>query len=115
VLCVARDLRWGRVGETFGEDPLLIGRLAGALIRGLQGPAGLTADPDKVMACAKHYAGYSETEGARDASEADLTPRKLRSWFSACKSRVVHVRLSGNSGRARHGKSMEWSLLNRIM
>ena len=37
VLCIARDLRWGRVDETFGEDPLLIGELASAMVRGYQG------------------------------------------------------------------------------
>jgi len=79
VLCVARDLRWGRVGETFGEDPFLIGELGAAMVRGYQGD-GL-GDPTAVLACAKHFAGYSETQGGRDASEADLSPRKLRSWF----------------------------------
>lgn len=81
VLCIARDLRWGRVGETFGEDPYLIGRFASAMIRGYQGKNGLSGDPNKIMATAKHYAGYSETIGGRDASEADLSKRKLLSYF----------------------------------
>ncbi|WP_247623352.1 glycoside hydrolase family 3 N-terminal domain-containing protein [Microbacterium galbinum] len=79
VLCIARDPRWGRVNETFGEDPYLIGELGAAMIRGYQGD-GLS-DPTAVLATAKHFAGYSETQGGRDASEADLSPRKLRSWF----------------------------------
>ncbi|MDF1489538.1 exo-beta-d-1,3/1,6-glucosidase [Tessaracoccus caeni] len=79
VLCIARDLRWGRVDETFGEDPLLIGELAAAMVRGYQGD-GL-ADPTAILATAKHFAGYSETQGGRDASEADISRRKLRSWF----------------------------------
>jgi len=79
VLCIARDLRWGRVNETFGEDPHLIGELGTAMIRGYQG--GGLADRTAVLATAKHFAGYSETQGGRDASEADLTRRKLRSWF----------------------------------
>jgi beta-glucosidase len=79
VLCLARDLRWGRTGETFGEDPFLIGELGAALIRGYQGQ-GLN-DPTGVLATAKHYAGYSETQGGRDSSEADLSRRKLRSYF----------------------------------
>jgi beta-glucosidase len=79
VLCIARDLRWGRVDETFGEDPHLIGELGAAMVRGYQG-GGLT-DPTAILATAKHFAGYSETQGGRDASEADLSPRKLRSWF----------------------------------
>jgi beta-glucosidase len=79
VFCLTRDLRWGRVGETFGEDPYLIGEFGAALIRGYQGQ-GLD-DPTAVLATAKHYAGYSETQGGRDASEADLSRRKLRSYF----------------------------------
>ncbi|MDT5034143.1 MAG: beta-glucosidase, partial [Actinoplanes sp.] len=79
VLCIARDLRWGRVDETFGEDPYLIGELGAAMVRGYQG-AGLS-DPTAILATAKHFAGYSETQGGRDASEADLSRRKLRSWF----------------------------------
>ncbi|MDQ2585173.1 glycoside hydrolase family 3 N-terminal domain-containing protein [Saccharothrix yanglingensis] len=79
VLCIARDLRWGRIDETFGEDPVLIGELASAMVRGYQGD-GL-GDPTAILATAKHFAGYSETQGGRDASEADLSRRKLRSWF----------------------------------
>ena len=79
LLCIARDLRWGRIDETFGEDPYLIGELGAAMVRGYQG-GGLT-DPTAILATAKHFAGYSETQGGRDASEADLSPRKLRSWF----------------------------------
>ncbi|WEK14940.1 MAG: glycoside hydrolase family 3 N-terminal domain-containing protein [Candidatus Microbacterium phytovorans] len=79
VLCIARDLRWGRVDETFGEDPYLIGELAAAMVRGYQG--GGLDDPDAILATAKHFAGYSETQGGRDASEADISRRKLRSWF----------------------------------
>lgn len=79
VLCLARDLRWGRVGETFGEDPFLIGEFASAMIRGYQGK-GLS-DPTAILATAKHFAGYSETQGGRDASEADISRRKLKSFF----------------------------------
>ncbi len=79
VLGVARDLRWGRTGETFGEDTYLNGELGAALIRGYQG-RGLD-DPTAVIATAKHFAGYSETQGGRDASEADISRRKLRSYF----------------------------------
>ncbi|MGX6601263.1 exo-beta-d-1,3/1,6-glucosidase [Micromonosporaceae bacterium Da 78-11] len=79
LLCITRDLRWGRVGETFGEDPFLIGELGAAMVRGYQG--GGLSDPTAVLATAKHFAGYSETQGGRDASEADISQRKLRSWF----------------------------------
>ncbi|MDG5815671.1 glycoside hydrolase family 3 N-terminal domain-containing protein [Chitinispirillales bacterium ANBcel5] len=79
VLCLARDGRWGRTGETFGEDPLLVGEFASALIKGYQGDG--ISDLRAVAACAKHYAGYSETRGGFDASEADLSLRKLNSFF----------------------------------
>jgi beta-glucosidase len=79
VLCIARDLRWGRVNETFGEDPHLIGELASAMVKGYQGE-GLK-DETAILATAKHFAAYSETQGGRDASEADVSQRKMRSWF----------------------------------
>ena len=82
VLCIARDTRWGRVGETFGEDPYLIGEMASSIVKGYQGgaKAGEPLAKDAILACAKHFAGYSETQGGRDASEADLSHRKLESW-----------------------------------
>ena len=83
VLCIARDTRWGRVGETFGEDPYLIGEMASSIVKGYQGgaKAGEPLAKDAILACAKHFGGYSETQGGRDASEADLSHRKLESWF----------------------------------
>lgn len=83
VLCIGRDTRWGRIDETFGEDPVLIGELASAMVKGYQkhAQAGGAFDEDAILACAKHFAGYSYTQGGRDASEADLTKRALESWF----------------------------------
>ena len=89
VLCLSRDLRWGRTGETFGEDPYLIGELGAALVRGYQG-RGLD-DPAAVLATAKHFAGYSETQGGRDSSEADISRRKLRSFFLPPFERAVRA------------------------
>ncbi|MGI6878137.1 glycoside hydrolase family 3 N-terminal domain-containing protein [Microbacterium sp. gxy059] len=89
VLCIARDLRWGRVNETFGEDPFLIGEYASAMVRGYQGD-GL-ADETAVLATAKHFAAYSETQGGRDASEADISHRKMRSWFLPPFERVARA------------------------
>jgi beta-glucosidase len=79
VLGVVRDLRWGRIDETFGEDAYLVGVLGAAMIRGYQGAD--PADPHMILACAKHYAGYPATQGGRDSSEADLSERKMRSQF----------------------------------
>lgn len=91
VLCIARDTRWGRVGETFGEDPYLIGEMASSIVKGYQGgaKAGEPLAKDAILACAKHFAGYSETQGGRDASEADLSHRKLESWFLTPFERVA--------------------------
>jgi len=79
VLCLPRDLRWGRINETFGEDNTLIARLAVAMIRGYQGND--LADPESIAACAKHYVGYGESEGGRDGSESQHSWRTLRSVY----------------------------------
>lgn len=79
VLGTARDLRWGRIDETFGEDPFLIGELGKAIIKGYQGDT--LADPHRILACAKHYAGYPGSQGGRDAAEAELSRRNLRSLY----------------------------------
>jgi beta-glucosidase len=76
LLDIARDLRWGRINETFGEDPYLAGALGAAIIRGYQGEK--LSDPDSVLACAKHFAGYCDTIGGRDSSECMLSERQLR-------------------------------------
>lgn len=57
--------------------------MASSIVKGYQGgaKAGEPLAKDAILACAKHFAGYSETQGGRDASEADLSHRKLESWF----------------------------------
>ncbi len=79
VFCLPRDLRWGRVNETCGEDPVLVGILGAAMVRGFQGDD--LKDRTSVAACAKHYLGYGDSMGGRDASESEHTPRKIRSLF----------------------------------
>ena len=70
----ARDPRWGRVEETFGEDPYLVGSMATAFVRGLQ-----NADPaTPVIATLKHFIGYSASEGGRNTEPAQLGERELR-------------------------------------
>ena len=54
---VARELRWGRVNETFGEDPYLVSQLVPHLVKGYQGDL-LSNDTTKILACAKAFAGY---------------------------------------------------------
>ena len=79
VLCIGRDLRWGRVNETFGEDPYLIGILASAIIRGYQGEN--LSDADSILACAKHYIAYGESTGGRDSYDTEASFRKIREIF----------------------------------
>lgn len=69
VLDVVRDHRWGRVEETMGEDPYLVGVLGTAYVRGLQS-AG-------VVATLKHFAGYSASRGARNHAPVSIGPREL--------------------------------------
>ena len=87
VLCLGRDIRWGRVPETFGEDKYLAGELGSAMVRGYQGD-DLSAD-GKILACAKHYIGYGEATGARDSYDTEITYRKLRAEFLPPFERVV--------------------------
>jgi beta-glucosidase len=71
---VARDPRWGRVEETYGEDPYLVGSMATAFVRGLQ-----EADPEvPLIATLKHFLGYSAGDGGRNTDAAQLGPRELR-------------------------------------
>ena len=79
VLCLGRDTRWGRVDETFGEDPYLAGELGEAIVRGYQGDD--LSDGEHILACAKHYIGYGEAVGARDACDTEMTYRRLRETF----------------------------------
>jgi beta-glucosidase len=60
-ICAARDDRWGRTYESFGEDPGLVIQMETA-IDGLQGPPGHLSDADRVLATAKHYAGDGDTQ-----------------------------------------------------
>ncbi len=89
VLCVGRDLRWGRIDETFGEDPYLIGILASAIIRGYQGDS--LKNDDSILACAKHYLAYGESTGGRDAQNTPITIRKARTFFLPPFKRAVEA------------------------
>lgn len=76
---VARDARWGRVGETFGEDPLLVGRMGAATVRGLQGE-DFTRE-DKVLACAKHFIGGSQPVNGINGAPCDISDRTMHEIF----------------------------------
>ncbi len=80
VLDIARDPRWGRVEETYGEDPVLAGELGSAFVRGLQNTtagdrSGLA---DGVVATGKHFVGYGLADGGLNHGPVQLGPRELR-------------------------------------
>ena len=74
---VARDPRWGRVEETFGEDPYLVTRMTVAAVRGFQGDAGFK-DKRRVIATLKHFAAHGQPESGINCAPAELSPRTLR-------------------------------------
>ncbi|MEI8082824.1 MAG: glycoside hydrolase family 3 N-terminal domain-containing protein [Actinomycetes bacterium] len=73
---ISHEPRWGRVAESFGEDPRLAGRLGAAAVRGFQGER--LSDPTSVAACAKHFVGYGLAEGGRDYDEVNVGEIALR-------------------------------------
>ena len=79
VLDVSRDLRWGRVEETFGEDPTLVSHFGVAYIRGLQGESLV----DGVMATGKHFVGHSLSNGGLNCGPVTLGPREMWDVFLA--------------------------------
>jgi beta-glucosidase len=76
---IARDPRWGRIAEGFGEDPHLASVLAAAMVRGFQGDR--LSDPSRIAACAKHFAGYGAAEGGRDYDTAWIPEGLLRDVY----------------------------------
>jgi len=76
---IARDPRWGRIMEGAGEDPFLGSLMAAANVRGFQG-TDLTRQ-DKIMACAKHFAGYGAAEAGREYNTVDMSERTLRGVY----------------------------------
>ncbi|MET8982499.1 glycoside hydrolase family 3 N-terminal domain-containing protein [Streptomyces sp. NPDC004539] len=76
-LDIARDPRWGRTEECFGEDPHLAARLTEALVHGMQGAPGERFAADKAPVVLKHFAGQGATTGGRNSAETELGPREL--------------------------------------
>jgi beta-glucosidase len=79
ILGLARDPRWGRVQETYGEDPLLVAGNAVAMVKGLQGDSLM--EQNSVVAVLKHFAVYSIPEGGSNTSPASIGEREARSSF----------------------------------
>lgn len=85
---VVRDPRWGRVGETYGEDPYLVGILGAESIKGYQ---GTLSGPEDVLACIKHFVGGSEPINGTNGSPTDVSERTLREVFFPPYQRGIEV------------------------
>ena len=80
VLDLARDPRWGRTEETYGEDPYLVSRIGVAAIQGFQG-AGPFIDKSHVVATAKHFAVHGQPEGGTNVAPGNYSERLIREYF----------------------------------
>jgi beta-glucosidase len=76
---VARDPRWGRIAEGFGEDPYLASQFSAAMVRGFQGDD--LAAPNRIAACVKHFVGYGAVEGGRDYNTTVISPSLMRNVY----------------------------------
>nr|WP_251566867.1 glycoside hydrolase family 3 N-terminal domain-containing protein [Erythrobacter sp. 3-20A1M] len=82
VVDVARDPRWGRIEETFGEDPFLVGEMGVAAVEGLQGVGkDPKLKPGHVMATLKHMTGHGQPQSGTNTGPADMGERELRDIF----------------------------------
>ena len=92
VIDVCRDPRWGRVEETYGEDPYLNGTLSCAAVKGLQGSASGKIARGHVAATLKHFVGHGQPEGGQNTAPANYSLRTLRDYhmppFRMCISKV---------------------------
>jgi beta-glucosidase len=82
VVDVARDPRWGRVEETFGEDPYLVTQLGLAAVQGFQGDATFR-DKQHLIATLKHFCGHGQPESGQNCAPANVSMRVLRETFLA--------------------------------
>ena len=80
---LGREPRWGRIGETYGEDPYLVARMGVAYVKGIQGN-------NEVMATAKHFVGYGNTEGGRNGGEQQIAERKLLDTYCYPFEAAIH-------------------------
>jgi len=81
VIGLARDPRWGRTDETYGEDPYLVGRMGVAAINGLQGRNATVIDSNHVAATAKHFVAHSVPQDGTNRSPAHVTKHDLYEHF----------------------------------
>lgn len=80
-LDLARDPRWGRTEETYGEDPYLVSRMGVAAIKAIQGSSAPIIDGEHVIATAKHFAAHGQPEGGTNTAPGNFSERMLREIF----------------------------------
>lgn len=80
VVDIARDPRWGRVEETFGEDPYLVGRMGVSAVKGFQGDSSFS-DKTRVLATLKHFAAHGDPEAGMNCGPVNVSMRELREVF----------------------------------
>ncbi|MEZ8723688.1 glycoside hydrolase family 3 N-terminal domain-containing protein [Vibrio pomeroyi] len=97
MLDIVRDPRWGRVIESSGEDPYLTSQFAKSVVKGFQGDD--PSQPNKLVACAKHFVGYGASEGGRDYDTTELSENTLHNVhlppFAAAVKAGVATMMSG--------------------
>ncbi len=89
VVDVAREPRWGRVEETYGEDPYLVSRLGIAAVQGFQGNASFK-DKRHVIATLKHFAAHGQPEAGMNCGPVDVPIRVLREVFLYTFKEAIH-------------------------
>jgi beta-glucosidase len=115
VVDVARDPRWGRVEETFGEDPYLVTQLGIASVRGFQGDASFR-DKKRIIATLKHFAAHGQPESGINCAPANVSMRLLRETFlypfkeAIQKSGAISVMASYNEIDGVPSHASEWLL-----
>lgn len=91
VVDIARDPRWGRIEETFGEDPYLVGEMGVAAVQGLQGMSKeRLLTPGHVFATLKHLTGHGQPESGENTAPAPISERELRENFFVPFEEVIH-------------------------
>ena len=119
VVDVARDPRWGRVEETFGEDPYLVSQLGQAAVRGFQGDATFRGKP-KLIATLKHFAAHGQPESGQNCAPVNVSERLLRETFlqpfKDCikKAGAISVMASYNEIDGVPSHASEW-LLRKVL
>lgn len=115
VVDVARDPRWGRVEETYGEDPFLVSRMGIAAVRGFQGDASFR-DKKRMIATLKHFVGHGQPESGMNCAPANVSLRVLRETFfysfkeSVQKAGAISVMPSYNEVDGEPSHASKWLL-----